>query len=211
MKIKLPKLRKPRYGEIVITWMVLTIGGLFGGQIWHESWSTANSFMSEMPETGQAMAELKAAQHAAMTTDCVLSIDEAMVRIASADRTSIPLLSPETSTDMGPAAGWMHHPDYVAPPVYDPAASDGVVPIPIDDPDAVIEGEGEEEATDAEEATGAEEAEETPTAPAVRAPEAPLRPAMAPPTTMAPAAPMVAPAPAMMNAPAPAPAPAAEE
>jgi hypothetical protein len=211
MKIKLPKPRKPKYWEILVTWTILTVGGLFGGQYWFESWSMATAYRSEMPANGQAMAELKAAQHQKMAS-ASLSIEEAMQRVAQANRNTIPLIAPEPSADMGPAAGWMHHPDFVAPPEFDPQdapAPEEVAP----EEGALEEGalEEGEEATEETEAT--EEAPEAPSGGTGR-PETAAEPGgaggMA--TTMAPTAMMNAPdapagmatAPAMAAAMAPA-------
>lgn len=204
--MKLPKPRKPKYGEIVVIWTILTVGLLFGGQYWFQSWSTAKAFRAEMPATGQAVAEMQAAQHQKLASG-PLDIEEAMQRLASADRNTIPLLVPEPSQDMAPAAGWMHMPGYEAPPVFDGTP---IVP-PVEE---TLPQEDTEE-TDATDATDAPEeavegapndapAEPTnppaagvPTPPAARGPRppaaAPNAPAPRGQEATAPAAPRMAP------------------
>lgn len=147
MKIPFPKPRKPGYGAIVVIWTFLTIGLLFGGQYWHYSWSTANAYASEMTLTGADVAVLHAQQEEKLQTDCALPIDQAMARVAGTDRNSLAAIGPESSTDMGPAAGWMHHPNYEAPPVW--------VEPPAPEPEPALQ-EGEE--TDAEAASAQPEA-----------------------------------------------------
>ncbi len=181
MKIPFPKPRKPGYGAIVVIWTFLTIGMLFGGQYWHYSWSTANAYASEMSHTGAEVAVLHAQQEEKLHTDCALPIDQAMARVAGTDRNSLAAIGPETSTDMSPAAGWMHHPGYEAPPIWEEP------PAPEPEP-ALLEGE--------EGAEGEEVGAEAAAAPAPR------------PTAPAQAAPTAAPAPAPRAAP-PQPAPAA--
>ncbi len=186
MKIKLPKPRKPKYWEIVVTWTLLTVGGLFGIRYWVYSYSTATAYASERPSTNETVTELKAKQRAKLE-DAPLDIEAAMQRLAQADRNTIPLIAPEASADMGPAAGWMHAPDYVAPPQFDPTEA----PAPEEAaPEEATPEEGAEEPAAAE-----EPAEAPPAAPAEGAPTmAPTAMVAAPtamvaaPTAMAPAA-----------------------
>ncbi|MBW2464071.1 MAG: hypothetical protein JRH11_20650, partial [Deltaproteobacteria bacterium] len=160
--------RKPGYGGIVVIWTFLTVGLLFGGQYWHYSWSTANAYASEMSLTGADVAVLHAQQEEKLHTDCALPIDQAMARVAGTDRNSLAAIGPEASTDMSPAAGWMHHPNYEAPPVWEEP--------PAPEPEPVLQygQEGEEgEEADAEAAAAQPEAPAADQVPAPRAAPAP--------------------------------------
>lgn len=98
----------------VILSTLVTVGALFGLQEWYRSYQYATT-TSYDTAVGVQVADLQATQRQALETG-PMPIDRAVRLLAERGRGASPLVTPEPSTDPAPAAGWMHHPSYQAPP-----------------------------------------------------------------------------------------------
>lgn len=106
--------RNRTYWLIVLGSTLLTVAALFGLQEWYRTYMLVSSG-GLGAEVGAEVEALHRAQREELASGR-MPIERAMRLIAERGRTATAVVSPESSTDPGPASGWLHHPDYQAPP-----------------------------------------------------------------------------------------------
>lgn len=98
----------------VVLGMVLTIVALFGMQEWYHTYSMVTA--PSLTRVGEQPAAYEAARRQELESG-PMPIVRAMQMLADRGRTASPSITPQASTEPGPAAGWLHHPGYEAPPL----------------------------------------------------------------------------------------------
>jgi len=120
--------RNRSYWMIVLGSTVLTVVALFGLQEWHRTYMLISTG-GLGTEVGAEVEALNTSHREALASGR-MPIDRAMRLMVERGRTASALVVPQSSTDPGPASGWLHHPDYEAPPSVpeEPPAPEPVAP-----------------------------------------------------------------------------------
>jgi hypothetical protein len=109
---------RPSYSMVLVTSAVLTVVALFGARAYFQEYGSVAS--RTLLSSGGVDAQLFRARAKERLSVGPMPIERAMQTIATTGR-NLPMIEPRRSTDPAPAAGWMHHPGYEAPPVVEEA------------------------------------------------------------------------------------------